>query len=58
MSENLTFMNDSFLLLSEEGREGVLLFHQDLGWSSKSAMVTMDQDNFTIVSGDSKVRGF
>ena len=32
----LTCMKDSFLLLSDEGREGVLLFHQELGGESVS----------------------
>ena len=29
-------MKDSFLLLSDEGKEGVLLFHQELGGESMS----------------------
>ena len=33
----LTCMKDSFLLLSDEGKEGVLLFHQELGGESISS---------------------
>ena len=32
-------MKDSFLLLSDEGKEGVLLFHQELVGESMSARV-------------------
>jgi hypothetical protein len=31
-------MKDCFLLLSDEGKEGVLLFHQELGGESISAV--------------------
>ena len=35
----LTCRKDSFLLLSDEGKEGVLLFHQELVGESMSARV-------------------
>ena len=41
-------MKDSFLLLSDEGKEGVLLFHQELGES----LTGVEVDGYTLIEAE------